>query len=85
MDPVRLAFDVGPFQGDRTGIGQRWLRSDTLHAGLRGRRGAYVLRFRSRPTPATRRLPLPAALAHRMWSRRDRPRVDRWLGPTPWS
>ena len=34
----------------------------------------------ARPTPPTRRLPLPAALAHRLWSRADSPRLDRWLG-----
>ena len=40
----------------------------------------YVLSFRSRPTPPTRRLPLPAAVAHELWSRLDGPRLDRWLG-----
>ena len=39
-----------------------------------------MLSFRSRPTPPTRRLPLPAAVAHELWSRVDGPRLDRWLG-----
>jgi glycosyltransferase involved in cell wall biosynthesis len=39
----------------------------------------YVTSFRARPEPGSRRLPLPAALAHRLWGRIDQPRVDRWL------
>jgi glycosyltransferase involved in cell wall biosynthesis len=81
MDPVRLALDVGPLHGHRTGVGAA---VDALVATLRACDGValrpYVLSFRSRPAPPTRRLPLPAAVAHELWSRADRPRVDRWLG-----
>ncbi len=81
MDPVRIALDVGPLNGHRTGIGAAVAE---LAAALNDHRGVavrpYVLSFRSRPAPPTRRLPLPAALAHRLWSRADHPRVDRWLG-----
>jgi glycosyltransferase involved in cell wall biosynthesis len=41
----------------------------------------YLLSFRTSPTPPARRLPLPAALAHRLWERADWPRIDRWLAP----
>jgi glycosyltransferase involved in cell wall biosynthesis len=81
MDPVRLALDVGPLHGHRTGIGSA---VDALSTTLRSCDAVelrpYVLSFRSRPAPPTRRLPLPAALAHELWSRVDGPRVDRWLG-----
>ncbi len=40
----------------------------------------YLLSFRTRPRPPVRRLPLPAALAQRLWSRADWPPMDRWLG-----
>jgi glycosyltransferase involved in cell wall biosynthesis len=81
MDPVRIALDVGPLHGHRTGIGVAVAELVTAlgaHEGVALRR--YVLSFRSRPAPPTRRLPLPAALAHHLWSRTDHPRVDRWLG-----
>jgi glycosyltransferase involved in cell wall biosynthesis len=81
MDPVRLALDVGPLHGHRTGIGAA---VDALATTLRGCDDValrpYLLSFRSHPAPPTRRLPLPAAVAHELWSRADGPRVDRWLG-----
>ena len=40
----------------------------------------YVLSTRARLERGERRLPLPAALAHRVWARRDTPKMDRWLG-----
>jgi glycosyltransferase involved in cell wall biosynthesis len=42
----------------------------------------YVLSFRTRPDPPVRRLPLPAAVAQRLWARADWPRLDRWLSPS---
>ena len=81
MDPVRLAIDVGPLYGHRTGIGAAVAE---LIAALDEHPGVellpYLLSFRTRPQPPARRLPLPAALAHRLWARSDTPRVDRWLG-----
>ncbi len=81
MDPVRLAIDVGPLYGHRTGIGAAVAE---LVAALDEHPGVellpYLLSFRTRPQPPARRLPLPAALAHRLWARSDTPRVDRWLG-----
>ena len=82
MDPVRLALDVGPLYGHRTGVGAAVAE---LSAALVADHGVephpYLLSFRTRPASPTRRLPLPAGLAHRMWAHADWPRVDRWLAP----
>ena len=82
MDPVRLALDVGPLYGHRTGVGAAVAG---LSAALTNDPDVevqpYLLSFRTRPEPPARRLPLPAAFAHRLWARWDRPRVDRWLAP----
>jgi glycosyltransferase involved in cell wall biosynthesis len=82
MDPVRLALDVGPLYGHRTGVGAAvaGLRA-TLEAEADVQLHPYVLSFQTRPAEPVRRLPLPAALAHRLWARADWPRVDRWLAP----
>jgi len=81
MDPVRLALDVGPLHGHRTGIGSAvHALATTLRACAAVTLQPYVLSFRSRPEPPTRRLPLPAAVAHEVWSRLDGPRLDGWLG-----
>ena len=81
MDPVRLAIDVGPLYGRRTGVG---VAVAELVATLGDHSGVellpYLLSFRTTPEPPARRLPLPAAAAVRAWSRLDHPRVDRWLG-----
>ncbi len=80
---VRLALDVGPLHGHRTGVGAAVAE---LAAALACHPDVelhpYVLSFRSHPAPPTRRLPLPAAVAHRVWAHSDGPRVDRWLGDT---
>ncbi len=82
MDPVRLAFDVGPLYGHRTGVGAAVAGlADSLASDPGVEVHPYLLSFRTRPEPPARRLPLPAALAHRLWSHWDRPRVDRWLAP----
>src|SRR5262245_5012022 len=82
MDPVRLALDVGPLYGHRTGVGAAVAG---LASALANDPGVevhpYLLSFRTRPEPPARRLPLPAAFAHRLWAHWDRPRVDRWLAP----
>jgi glycosyltransferase involved in cell wall biosynthesis len=82
MDPVRLAIDVGPLYGHRTGIGAGVAQLvDALDEHSAVELEPYLLSFRTRPDPPARRLPLPAALAHRLWARSDTPRVDRWLRP----
>ena len=83
MDPVRLALDVGPLHGHRTGVGAAVA---ALAEALDDHSGVdvvpYLLSFRTRPQPPVRRLPLPAAVAQRLWSRADWPPMDRWLGAT---
>ena len=76
---MRVAVDVTPLLGARTGIGQT----------VEGLLGAlppevevvpWVLSARG-PVPAgARRLPLPAGVALRLWGRMDLPAADRWLG-----
>jgi glycosyltransferase involved in cell wall biosynthesis len=80
MSAVRVAFDAGPLAGMRTGVGQAVAAMrDAL-----GRRDdvcldEYVLSFRAELACGERRLPMPAALAHRVWRHMDHPRVDRWV------
>ena len=40
----------------------------------------YVTSARAKLRPGERRLPVPAALAHRVWARTTLPTMDRWLG-----
>lgn len=81
MSAARVAVDVGPLAGRRTGIG---VAVAALLEAL-GRRDdvelvSYLTSFRARPEAGVTRLPLPAALAHRLWAPLGWPRVDRWLG-----
>lgn len=79
---LTVAVDVGPLAGQRTGIGHAVAALvDEL-----GRRPdialvPYITSFRGRPADGVRRLPIPAALAHRLWAHADHPRMDRWLEP----
>jgi glycosyltransferase involved in cell wall biosynthesis len=81
MSPLRVAFDVGPLAGPRTGVGQAVA---AMHDALARRDEVhledFVVSFRSRPAPGVRRLPIPALAAHRLWAVADRPRADRFLG-----
>lgn len=80
MSPLTVAFDTGPLHGPRTGIGHAVAN---LHAALAARDDVrllpYVLSFRADLAEGTTRLPLPAAVAQRLWARTGRPRVDRWI------
>ncbi len=77
---LTVAIDVGPLAGRRTGIGHAVaLLSEALAARDDIELVPYLTSFRGHPAPGTRRLPVPAALAHRLWARLDHPRVDRWL------
>lgn len=77
---MRVALDVGPLYGARTGVG-------TAVAGIAGglaRRpdvdvDAYLVSNRATPRPGHRKLPLPGIVAAHLWSRGDRPRADRWM------
>lgn len=91
---LTVAIDVGPLHGTRTGIGNAvawsidemrrlgaaWGHDDAAASGAELCLLPYLTSMRARPTAPTRRLPLPAAAAHRLWQRADRPYVDRWLG-----
>ena len=72
MDPVRLAIDVGPLYGHRTGIGAAVAELIPALDRAPGRRAAALpAELPHTPEPPARRLPLPAALAHRLWARSD--------------
>ncbi len=78
---VQVAIDAGPLHGPRTGIGNAvaWT-IDALETSADVQLLPYVLSTRAKLTGTQRRLPLPAAFAHRWWSRSSTPRMDRWLG-----
>ena len=77
---LRVAIDVGPTHGRRTGIGNAvaWT-VDALadRDGLELRR--YVTSARAHVRSPEQRLPMPAAVALRLWAHRSAP-LDRWLG-----
>jgi glycosyltransferase involved in cell wall biosynthesis len=81
MNPLRVAFDVGPLAGPRTGVGHAVaaMRDSLVDSG-NVELVEYIVSFRSRPPSGTRRLPMPALVAHRLWAVADRPHVDRLLG-----
>ena len=77
---VKVAMDTGPLHGPRTGIGNAvaWTLDALAHqANLELL--PYVLSTRAKVRAPERRLPIPAALAHRLWTRRS-PSLDRMLG-----
>jgi glycosyltransferase involved in cell wall biosynthesis len=80
-DPLRVALDVGPLYGHRTGVGEAVAG---MHAALAARQDVrvdgYLVSFRSDARPGHRKLPLPGIVASHLWARADAPRADRWLG-----
>jgi len=81
---VKVAIDVGPLYGHRTGIGNAvaW----TMEALADENVGAsdvelypYLTSLRARRLKSQRRLPMPAALALRLWAHPS-PQIDRLLG-----
>jgi glycosyltransferase involved in cell wall biosynthesis len=81
-DAVVVAVDAGPLHGPLSGVG---MATRGLLGALRTQPSVevvrYVLSARAELQPGVRRLPLPAGLAHRVWSAASVPRVDRWLRP----
>ncbi|MGB0112502.1 MAG: glycosyltransferase family 1 protein [Ilumatobacteraceae bacterium] len=77
---TRVAIDVGPTHGRRTGIGNAvaWTL-DALADRDDLELERYVTSMRARRREGQRRVPMPAAVAIRLWSRRSTP-MDRWLG-----
>ena len=83
---VRVAIDVGPLHGQRTGIGHAVAGVIGALSVLGPTDGVdrvtvmpYVTSTRAEREPSQRRLPMPAAAALRLWARSSVP-VDRWLG-----
>ena len=78
---VHVAFEVGPLLTPRTGIGAAVAM---MQASIDQRcdvlLGPYACSFRGQLPADVTRLPLPAAFAHRLWSRWPQPRMDRWFG-----
>jgi glycosyltransferase involved in cell wall biosynthesis len=77
---LRVAIDVGPTHGRRTGIGNAvaWtVGALAEREDLQLQR--YVTSARARLRNTERRIPMPAAVALRAWSHRSPP-MDRWLG-----
>jgi len=81
-DVTTVAFDVGPLHGSISGVG---VAAEGMRDALADRRDVrlqpYVLSARARLQPGVRRLPAPAAAAHRLWARVPIPRLDRWMRP----
>ncbi len=80
---LRIALDVAPLHGHRTGVGTA--TEQLLHA-LAARADLtvepYLVSYRAPTRPGERRLPLPAAIAMRAWAHSSWPRADRWLRGT---
>ncbi|MBI4883212.1 MAG: glycosyltransferase family 4 protein [Actinobacteria bacterium] len=81
MVGLNVGFDIGPLHGDKTGIGfaVEAIR-DALLRGGDVQLHDYLVSFRSRTEATTHRLPIPAALAHRLWAVGSWPAADRWPG-----
>lgn len=77
---VRVAVDAGPLHGRRTGIGNAvaWTLGALAHQ-TNLELLPYVLSTRAKVVAPERRLPIPAAWAHRLWMHRS-PSLDRRLG-----
>ncbi len=79
---LTVAIDIAPLLSPLTGVGAAvqqitaalW-RDDTLELK------PYICSFRGKLPPDTTRLPLPAAVAQRLWAHTTFPRLDRWLRP----
>ena len=77
---LSIGFDVGPLHGHRTGVGQAVQGTlDALSDTDAVEISPYLLSLRARPVSGIRKLPLPAAVAHRWW-RHPAPPVDRVIG-----
>lgn len=86
--PVTVAFDIGPTLAPLTGVGQAvvGLRQALHDATPAPVLVPYLVSWRAAVPEGGRRLPVPAAVAHRWWARTTWPPVDRWLrgsGPAP--
>jgi glycosyltransferase involved in cell wall biosynthesis len=81
MPAVRVAFDAGPLVGHRTGVGNAVAAlRDVLSARDDVELVDYIVSGRAHPSMG-HKLPVPALIAHRLWTRGHVPRADRWLPP----
>lgn len=82
VETLTVAFDASPLLGPMTGVGAAV--SNMAHS-LADRNDVslkhYACSFRGALDAEMTRLPLPAAVAHRLWARTPFPRMDRWLRP----
>jgi glycosyltransferase involved in cell wall biosynthesis len=79
---VVVAFDGGPLLGPRTGVGAAVAEmASALGSRPDVELRSYALSMRGTLLPDMVRLPLPAAVAQRLWARTGRPRLDRWMRP----
>src|SRR3954454_8074653 len=78
---MKVAIDVAPLVGPRTGIGHSVARLVEELAALADGPSLYryVVSFRAQLPPDWHRLPVPAGLALRTWGRTGRPNARRWL------
>jgi glycosyltransferase involved in cell wall biosynthesis len=79
---LSVALDVAPLHGHRTGIGHAVagvIGALSTHTSPPIRLLPYVTSTRAARERAQRRLPIPAAVALRLWARGG-PQMDRWLG-----
>jgi glycosyltransferase involved in cell wall biosynthesis len=77
----RIAIDIGPLVGPRTGVGVAvaYLMDALRDLDTPPELVPYLLSYRADLPEGALRLPYPAGLAHRMWRRLDHPRADRPL------
>lgn len=85
MAQVSVAFDIGPTLTPLTGVGQAvvGMRNAIMDLTNAPELLPYAITWRGSPPLGGRRLPVPAALAHRYWARSSWPPVDRWLPGSP--
>ena len=77
---IRVAVDVSPLHGAMTGVGRAvdgMVRQLRQHPSIE--LTEYVVSFRATLHENTRRLPFPAGLSIKSWSRRDFPMAHRFL------
>ena len=77
---VAVAFDASALLSVRTGVGQA---VDMVQRSLQARDDIslmpYACSFRGALPDSVARLPLPAAVAHRLWARSQWPTMDHWF------
>jgi glycosyltransferase involved in cell wall biosynthesis len=77
---VRVALDVGPLYGPRTGVAEAVAG---MRAALEARDDVevdgYLTSTRASPRSGDRKLPVPGIVGAHAWSRGNLPRADRWL------